>query len=70
MMYGVRGGGYDSVVEYSTIQQHKFGLLNGARIVRIATYPDYAHVSSFHLWNLSGVDRLLWFQMGRGSRTL
>ena len=56
MMYGVRGGGYDSVVEYSTIQQHKFGLLNGARIVRIATYPDYAHVSSFHLWNLSGVD--------------
>ena len=51
-------------------QQDKLGLLNGARIVRIATYPDYAHVSFFRLWNLLGFDRLLWFQMGCRSRAL
>ena len=51
-------------------QPDKFGLLNGARIVRIATYPDYAHVSSFRLWNLLGFDRLLLFQMGCRSKAL
>ena len=35
-------------------QQDKLDLLNGVRIVRIAMYPNYVHVSSFRLWNLLG----------------
>lgn len=43
---GVRSGG-DMIPWLITqqFQENKFGLLSGARVVRIATHPDYAHVS-------------------------
>ena len=46
---GVRSGG-DMIPWLITqqFQEDKFGLLSGARIVRIATHPDYARVSFFH----------------------
>ena len=45
---GVRSGG-DMIPWLITqqFQEDKFGLLSGARIVRIATHPDYARVSFF-----------------------
>ena len=46
------------------LQEDKFGLLNGERVVGIATHKDRV---SFLVLCL-GVDWLGWFQMGYGSR--
>lgn len=44
---GLRAGG-DMIpwIVAQQFQESKFGMLSGARIVRIATHPDYANVSS------------------------
>ena len=49
-------------------QDGDFATLSGARIVRIATHPDYARVSEFHpLTFAAGADRE---KMGYGSRAI
>jgi N-acetyltransferase 10 len=63
---GLRAGG-DMIpwLVSQQFQESKFALLSGARIVRIATHPDYANVS--HLQCILACNSLA-DQMGYGSR--
>jgi N-acetyltransferase 10 len=65
---GLRAGG-DMIpwLVSQQFQESKFALLSGARIVRIATHPDYANVS--HLQCILACNSLA-DQMGYGSRAL
>lgn len=65
---GVRAGG-DMIpwLVAQQFQENRFGMLSGARVVRIACHPDYANVSATFS---SSVVSLTELQMGYGSRAL
>ena len=55
---------------FSQYQDNNFAQLSGARIVRIATHPDYTSVCSISLMYLTFADPLCPIQMGYGAKAL
>ena len=71
---GLRAGG--DLIPWLVAQQFqegKFAMMSGARIVRIATHPDYSNVCEGHfgrLFGCDGTDVGPGLQMGYGARAL